>query len=142
MTFPWQNCDFSPVTVFPPTVETGAAVVLCLYRYYQHKTDFDAIPSERPIKLPCMVNGCPCRSYHYMPLNGTQPVRCTCKHFPDMHSVVEPYKCKQGEASCNVSVTSRADRSPTIALSHDIIICCVFLFPVTLSCCRPIWEAG
>jgi len=138
VTFPWQNCDFSPVTVFPPTVETGAAVVLCLYRYYQHKTDFDAIPSERPIKLPCMVNGCPCRSYHYMPLNGTQPVRCTCKHFPDMHSVVEPYKCKQGEASCNVSVTSRADRSPTIALSHDIIICCVFLFPVALGCCRPI----
>ena len=69
------------------------------YRYKQHKTDFDEIPSTRPISVPCRVPGCQCSSYHYVPLNGTQPIRCTCKHFTDDHSERKPYKCLKG-CSC------------------------------------------
>uniref|UniRef100_A0A8C2VDN9 Protein FAM221A n=2 Tax=Chinchilla lanigera TaxID=34839 RepID=A0A8C2VDN9_CHILA len=50
----------------------------CTHRYKQHKTDFETIPQQRPIALPCRVSGCPCRAYHYVPLNGTQPIRCRC----------------------------------------------------------------
>lgn len=69
------------------------------YRYKQHKTDFDEIPSAHPILVPCCVAGCQCSSYHYVPLNGTQPIRCTCKHFTDDHSERRPYKCLKG-CSC------------------------------------------
>lgn len=67
-----------------------------LFRYKQHKTDFVEIPSTRPILVPCRVSGCRCSSYHYVPLNGTQPIRCTCKHFADDHSESKPYKCLKG----------------------------------------------
>jgi hypothetical protein len=46
--------------------------------------------------LPCKVKGCGCVSYHYVPQNGTQQIRCSCKHFTDEHSVKAPYKCKLG----------------------------------------------
>lgn len=66
----------------------------CQHRFRQHKTDFTTIPAERPIMLPCKVKGCGCVSYHYVPQNGTQPIRCSCKHFTDEHSVKKPHKCK------------------------------------------------
>ncbi|BFZ04151.1 hypothetical protein BsWGS_07190 [Bradybaena similaris] len=68
----------------------------CTHRYKQHKTDFEEIPTKRPILLPCKVSGCPCASYHYVPLNGSQPIRCTCKHSADEHNVKPPYVCKRG----------------------------------------------
>ncbi|KAL8603803.1 hypothetical protein ACOMHN_058538 [Nucella lapillus] len=68
----------------------------CQHRYKQHKTDFEIIPEGRPIDLPCRVNGCLCRAYHYVPLNGSQPIRCTCKHMADEHSEKKPYVCKKG----------------------------------------------
>lgn len=73
----------------------------CTHRYKQHKTDFEVIPTERPIKLPCRQQGCKCKSYHYAPLNGSQPIRCTCKHTSDEHSAAEPYRCeKRGCIKC------------------------------------------
>ncbi|XP_046846280.1 protein FAM221A-like [Xenia sp. Carnegie-2017] len=71
----------------------------CRHRYKQHKTDLDDIPIDRPILLPCRVPGCRCSSYHYVPLNGSQPIRCVCKHYSDDHSVSKPYKCLKG-CSC------------------------------------------
>ena len=67
-----------------------------LRRYKQHQTDFETIPTERPILLPCRVKGCHCAAYHYVPLNGGQPIRCTCKHMADEHGVKHPYVCKKG----------------------------------------------
>ncbi|XP_005095747.1 protein FAM221A [Aplysia californica] len=67
----------------------------CTHRYKQHKTDFASIPSSRPILLPCKVSGCPCASYHYVPLNGSQSIRCTCKHLADDHNVKAPFICKK-----------------------------------------------
>ena len=71
--------------------------LISLNRYRGHKTDFEKIPSERPILLPCNVKGCGCRSYSYMPKMGSQPIRCKCKHFSDDHAVRSPHKCKNGE---------------------------------------------
>ncbi|XP_053121887.1 protein FAM221A isoform X3 [Hemicordylus capensis] len=65
----------------------------CTHRYKQHKTDFEVIPKERPISLPCRVSRCPCKSYHFVPLNGTQPIRCRCKHFADQHSPAPGFAC-------------------------------------------------
>lgn len=70
----------------------------CQHRYKQHKTDFKEIPTERPILLPCRVDKCGCSSYHYVPFNGSQPIRCHCKHPADEHSEVAPFKCKR--SSC------------------------------------------
>ncbi|XP_075273568.1 protein FAM221A isoform X2 [Opisthocomus hoazin] len=39
------------------------------------------------------VSRCPCQSYHCVPLNGTQPVRCRCKHFADQHSAAPGFSC-------------------------------------------------
>ncbi|XP_030333189.1 protein FAM221A isoform X2 [Strigops habroptila] len=65
----------------------------CTHRYKQHKTDYEVIPEDRPICVPCRVSRCPCQSYHYVPLNGTQPIRCRCKHFADQHSAAPGFSC-------------------------------------------------
>ncbi|XP_008110860.1 protein FAM221A isoform X2 [Anolis carolinensis] len=65
----------------------------CTHRYKQHKTDFDVIPKERPISLPCKVSRCLCASYSFVPLNGTQSIRCRCKHFADQHSPAPGFPC-------------------------------------------------
>ncbi|XP_023445400.1 protein FAM221A isoform X4 [Dasypus novemcinctus] len=65
----------------------------CTHRYKQHKTDFETIPQQRPIPLPCQVTGCLCRGYLYVPLNGSQTIRCRCKHFADQHSAAPGFIC-------------------------------------------------
>lgn len=67
----------------------------CQHRYKQHKTDFERIPDERPILLPCQVKGCRCISFHYVPLMGSASIRCTCKHPADEHSPVKPFQCQK-----------------------------------------------
>ncbi|XP_041366473.1 protein FAM221A-like [Gigantopelta aegis] len=68
----------------------------CKHRYKQHKTDFHVIPEERPIRLPCRAKGCRCSTYLYVPMNGGQPIRCTCKHPSDDHKEAAPFVCKKG----------------------------------------------
>ncbi|XP_060012050.1 protein FAM221A isoform X7 [Lagenorhynchus albirostris] len=79
------------------TLPAGSAAAVDEYmeyrRYKQHKTDFETIPQQRPISLPCQVTGCPCRAYLYVPLNGRQPIRCRCKHFADQHSAGPGFMC-------------------------------------------------
>ncbi|KAM8840191.1 protein FAM221A [Spinachia spinachia] len=67
----------------------------CSHRYKQHRTDFEAVPSERPLSLPCQVGGCPCSAYQYVPRIGPNPVRCSCKHFPRDHSEATGLLCKK-----------------------------------------------
>lgn len=68
------------------------------FRYKQHKTDFEVIPTDRPILLPCKQKGCKCVSYNYVPMNGSQPIRCTCKHTSEEHFEFDPFICKRSKA--------------------------------------------
>ena len=68
-----------------------------LSRYKQHKTDFEVVPSERPLALPCRVRGCHCPAYKYVSRIGPNPVRCRCKHLPQDHSEATGHLCKKCE---------------------------------------------
>ncbi|KAK2096185.1 hypothetical protein P7K49_025219 [Saguinus oedipus] len=90
-------------------------------KYKQHKTDLETIPQQRPIDLPCRVTGCQCRAYHYVPLNGTQPIRCRCKHFADQHSAAPGFTCNacskcSGFHSCFTCACGQP------AYAHDTVV--------------------
>lgn len=93
----------------------------CTHRYKQHKTDFETVPQQRPIELPCRVAGCQCKAYQYVPLNGTQPVRCRCKHFADQHSAALGFACNacskcSGFHSCFTCACGQP------AYAHDTVV--------------------
>ncbi|XP_033613130.1 protein FAM221A isoform X2 [Fukomys damarensis] len=93
----------------------------CTHRYKQHKTDFETIPQQRPIALPCRVTGCPCRAYHYVPQNGAQHIRCRCKHFADQHSAAPGFACNtcskcSGFHSCFTCACGQP------AYAHDTVV--------------------
>ncbi|XP_072531077.1 protein FAM221A isoform X2 [Salminus brasiliensis] len=67
----------------------------CSHRYKQHLTDFEELPKEKPIALPCRVKGCRCGSYQYVHRSGSQAVRCRCKHLPSEHSEAADHLCKK-----------------------------------------------
>ncbi|XP_046875664.1 protein FAM221A [Hypomesus transpacificus] len=67
----------------------------CKHGYKQHQTDFEVVPSERPLALQCLVPGCPCASYEYVPLNGSQPIRCRCKHSAHDHNAASKHLCRK-----------------------------------------------
>ncbi|XP_077362837.1 protein FAM221A isoform X2 [Festucalex cinctus] len=67
----------------------------CSHGYKQHKTDFEIIPSERPLLLPCRVPGCLCSAYEYLPHIQAVPVRCRCKHLPQDHTEGGGHLCKK-----------------------------------------------
>ncbi|KAG7456493.1 hypothetical protein JOB18_044589 [Solea senegalensis] len=91
----------------------------CTHRYKQHKTDFEVIPSERPLTLQCQVRGCRCPTYEYVPRNGPKHVRCRCKHLPEDHSVTAGHLCRkchscsgfQSPFTCGCSQPSYAHRT-------------------------------
>ncbi|XP_069033031.1 protein FAM221A [Embiotoca jacksoni] len=66
----------------------------CAHRYKQHKTEWEVVPSERPLALPCQVRGCRCPAYEYVPRLGPNPIRCRCKHLPQDHSEATGHFCK------------------------------------------------
>ncbi|XP_008958289.2 protein FAM221A isoform X4 [Pan paniscus] len=93
----------------------------CTHRYKQHKTDLETIPQQRPIDLPCQVTGCQCRAYLYVPLNGSQPIRCRCKHFADQHSAAPGFACNtcskcSGFHSCFTCACGQP------AYAHDTVV--------------------
>ncbi|XP_069585954.1 protein FAM221A isoform X2 [Ranitomeya imitator] len=90
-------------------------------RYKQHKTDFKELPKDRPILLPCKVSKCPCKSYHYAPLNGSQPIRCRCKHFADDHSVTGSYNCTKC-SNCSGFHSSFTCGCSQPAYAHDTVV--------------------
>ncbi|XP_053465051.1 protein FAM221A isoform X4 [Nycticebus coucang] len=67
------------------------------------------------------VTGCQCKAYHYVPLNGTQPIRCRCKHFADQHSAAPGFTCNacskcSGFHSCFTCACGQP------AYAHDTIV--------------------
>ncbi|XP_041899969.1 protein FAM221A isoform X2 [Corvus kubaryi] len=87
----------------------------CTHRYKQHKTDYEVLPKERPICVPCRVKRCPCQSYQFVPLNGTQPIRCRCKHFADQHSAAPGFPCN----SCAPSAALL--EAPITSMDHPFL---------------------
>ncbi|XP_069133580.1 protein FAM221A-like isoform X1 [Argopecten irradians] len=97
----------------------------CKHRYKQHKTDFDVIPTGRPILLPCRQKGCKCATYHYIPMNGSQPIRCsTCKHTADEHSEEQPrLVCKRrGCSKCTGFTSSFSCACGAVLKLHTMIV--------------------
>lgn len=95
----------------------------CTHRFKQHQTDFKQLPSTRPILLPCKEPGCgkynnykwnkfqrynwlfklkACSSFHYLPKNGTQPIRCGCKHTNEDHKLAKPFNCLKSRLFFNI----------------------------------------
>lgn len=72
----------------------------CQHRYKNHQTDFKDLPKSRPILLPCQEPGCPCSSFTYVPKNGSQAIRCSCKHASDEHKVSRPFACSKIGCKC------------------------------------------
>lgn len=85
-------------------------------RYREHKTDIDVQTASKPFRIPCKVGleydlvwsvvlkftniqNCPCSSYTYIPLNGSQPLRCHCKHPADEHIASGNHACSRSGQS-------------------------------------------
>ncbi|XP_040594714.1 protein FAM221A isoform X4 [Mesocricetus auratus] len=105
----------------PPGGAEAVDEYLEYHRYKQHQTDFETIPQERPIDLPCRVPGCRCKAYHYVPLNGTQPVRCRCKHFADQHSAEPGFACNAC-SKCSGFHSSFTCGCGQPAYAHDTVV--------------------
>ncbi|XP_060916440.1 protein FAM221A [Labrus mixtus] len=67
----------------------------CNHRYKEHRTEFEVVPTERPLALPCQVRRCNCVAYQYVPRIGQNPVRCRCKHLPEDHNEATGHLCKK-----------------------------------------------
>lgn len=122
-----------------------------LSRYKQHKTDFEVVPSERPLALPCQVRGCSCLAYYYVPQIGPNPVRCRCKHLPQDHSEASGYLCKKCKSKittfkdislkCNPAIYTINDQDKAAFLYHvpcqSGSSCSGFQSPYTCGCGQP-----
>lgn len=95
-------------------------------RYKQHKTDFEVVPPERPLALPCQVRGCHCLAYEYVPRVGPNPVRCRCKHSPQDHSEATGHMCKK----CESEISAFKDNSISLfsKLAHTQVSHTCFQF--------------
>ncbi|XP_028316892.1 protein FAM221A isoform X1 [Gouania willdenowi] len=66
----------------------------CTHKFKQHKTEWETVPSVRPLALQCLAKGCRCTGYQYVPKIGSNPVRCRCKHLPQDHYEAAGHLCK------------------------------------------------
>jgi len=93
----------------------------CDHRYHQHQTDFDEIPKERPILLPCKAPGCKCKAYNFVPKNGGQSIRCRCKHFTEEHDINAPYGCRSCK-DCKEFKSSFTDNCQHATHTHYTLV--------------------
>jgi hypothetical protein len=66
----------------------------CGHRFRQHATD------NHNKQMHCRQAGCACTLYSYIPVRGTQDVKCTCHHSYDVHSVTGKRRCKNAGCAC------------------------------------------
>ena len=66
----------------------------CGHRFRQHATD------NTNKMIHCRQAGCPCTLFHYIPIKGSQDLKCNCKHSYDVHNVTKSRKCKNSGCPC------------------------------------------
>ena len=98
----------------------------CAHRYKEHRTDFQAVPAQRPLALPCRVAGCRCAAYEYLPLaaGSRSGARCGCKHAARDHGEGAGHPCSK----CPPVGTAASSSSSS---------CAGFRSPLTCGCGRP-----
>lgn len=94
----------------------------CQHRYHEHQTDFKELPSTRPILLPCKVKGCPCSSFSYVPKNGSQSIRCGCKHVTDDHKAGHPFNCLKAGCKCTSFKSSYTCNCGEPCYKHETLV--------------------
>ena len=94
----------------------------CTHRYKQHQTDLKQIPNSRPILLPCNEPGCSCGTYTYVPKNGSQAIRCGCKHASDEHRVTKPFNCLKSNCKCGTFKSSYTCNCGEPTYSHNTLV--------------------
>ncbi|CAH8439877.1 unnamed protein product, partial [Dicrocoelium dendriticum] len=92
----------------------------CQHRLIQHKTDYEVLPTVRPIPVPC--RHCSCSSFHVMPKFGSQIARCHCKHLATEHKVQSPYKCTKANCQCSGFKTSMNCLCGIEAYKHNMVM--------------------
>lgn len=58
-----------------------ASQCFCGHRYKQH--NFDNVKTK---KVHCQAPGCKCKCFMYIPIFGSQDLKCTCKHSSIEHN--------------------------------------------------------
>lgn len=72
-----------------------SSACFCGHRYRAHATDNTA---DRNVH--CQVAGCRCQLYEYVPVRGTQDVKCHCKHSYEEHRVNGKRRCRRAGCAC------------------------------------------
>jgi len=112
----WTNSEGMDCKLIGP--ETPC---FCKHRYKQHKTDFE-LPVSSASSLKCKVAGCLCSGYNYIPKNGSQALKCHCKHSALEHSAVSPNACHSRKCSCNGFQTSYRCGCGDLAAAHKLLV--------------------
>jgi len=77
-----------------------SAKCFCDHRYKDHNY---LNPVDK--KVHCKAKGCPCPTYYYVPVHGSQDFKCLCKHSYTEHDPITK-KCVKGQCGCNVRFSS------------------------------------
>ena len=87
-----------------------SSTCFCTHRYRQHDTDRC---DDRQVR--CKVKGCPCPLFDYLPIRGTQDVKCSaCKHSHDTHNARDR-RCRHSSTASTSLVRSSPARKPPLA---------------------------
>lgn len=87
----------------------------CGHRFRQHATD------NTNKHIHCRQAGCPCTLFHYIPIKGSQDLKCNCKHSYDVHNVTKSRKCKTGGCVCAGFTCSLSCSCRDLFGQHDTV---------------------
>mmetsp|Transcript_4436 Transcript_4436/g.593 ORF Transcript_4436/g.593 Transcript_4436/m.593 type:complete len:85 (+) Transcript_4436:179-433(+) len=71
----------------------------CGHFFKFHNTD------DEEKKIPCREQGCRCRRYSYIPIQGSADIKCTCRHSYTDHNPMNR-KCVSRGCQCQKFYTS------------------------------------
>jgi len=72
-----------------------ASKCFCTHAYKSHATD-----NYEDRNIFCRTKNCECQLFDHIPVTGAWRIKCSCKHFFDMHQVLGDRPCKQAGCKC------------------------------------------